>query len=116
MVIESLSESQRAMMRFSLRGMDPPDHARYRRMLLHSFTPRIVASLEPRVRAITREVIERGAAQRDVEFVEDMAAEIPVQVIGELLGVPLADRPQLRAWASQRNVAARTARISPQRR
>jgi cytochrome P450 len=100
-VIEPLTEAQLGMMRFTLLGMDPPEHAKYRRLLLHSFTPRIVAALEPRVRAIARDVMAGGAARRDVEFVEDMAGELPVQVIGELLGVPAEERPQLRAWAQQ---------------
>src|SRR5512134_2703899 len=72
-VIEPLTEEQLAMMRFSLLGMDPPEHAKYRRMLVHSFTPRIVAALEPRIRAIARAGLARAAAQRDVEFVEDVA-------------------------------------------
>jgi cytochrome P450 len=100
-VIEPLTEEQLAMMRFSLLGMDPPDHAKYRRLLLHSFTPRIVAALEPRIREIARAGMARAAAQRDVEFVEDVASEMPVQVIGELRGVPEADRPKLREWARQ---------------
>jgi cytochrome P450 len=100
-VIEPLTEAQLAMMRFSLLGMDPPEHAKYRKLLLHSFTPRMVASLEPRVRAIAREIMRRGAERRHVEFVEEMAGELPVQVIGELLGVPVEDRPKLRAWAAK---------------
>lgn len=100
-VIEPLTEAQLGMMRFTLLGMDPPEHAKYRRMLLHSFTPRMIAALEPRIRAIARGIMARAAERRDVDFVEDVAADLPVQVIGELLGVPPEDRPKLRAWAAQ---------------
>jgi len=100
-VIEPLSEAQLAMMRFTLLGMDPPEHARLRRTLLAAFTPRMVAALEPRVREIARGIMARGAAKGVVEFVEDMAGELPMQVIGELLGVPEAERARLRAWAAQ---------------
>ena len=100
-VIEELAESQLAMMRFTLLGMDPPEHARLRRTILGSFTPRVVAALEPRVREITRAIVTRAAARGDVEFVEDVAGDLPMQVIGELLGVPEAERARVRAWAAQ---------------
>jgi cytochrome P450 len=100
-VLEPLTGEQLAMMRMSLLGMDPPEHAKYRRLLLASFTPRMIAALEPRVRELTRSILARAAERGDVEFVEEVAGELPVQVIGELLGVPAADRAKLRAWAAQ---------------
>jgi cytochrome P450 len=100
-VIEELAESQLAMMRQSLLGMDPPEHARLRRTILGAFTPRVVTALEPRVREITRAIVARAAARREVEFVEDVAGDLPMQVIGELLGVPESERARLRAWAAQ---------------
>jgi cytochrome P450/pimeloyl-ACP methyl ester carboxylesterase len=100
-VIEELAESQLAMMRMSLLGMDPPEHARLRRTILGAFTPRVVTALEPRVREITREILSRAADHEDVEFVEEVAGDLPMQVIGELLGVPEAERGRLRGWAAQ---------------
>ena len=76
------------MMRFTLLGMDPPEHLRFRRLLQGSFTPKLVAALEPRVREIARGIFARAAARREVEFVEDVAAELPSEVFGEMLGVP----------------------------
>ena len=66
-VIEQLTEQQLGMMRFSLLGMDPPEHAKYRRMLLHSFTPRMIASLEPRIREITRGIMARAAQRSELD-------------------------------------------------
>jgi cholest-4-en-3-one 26-monooxygenase len=100
-VIEELSEAQLAMMRFTLLGMDPPEHLRFRRLLQGSFTPKLVAALEPRVRAIARAILARAAAKREVELVEEVAAELPSEVFGEMLGVPAEDRAKLRGWAAQ---------------
>jgi cytochrome P450/pimeloyl-ACP methyl ester carboxylesterase len=100
-VIEPLSEAQLAMMRFTLLGMDPPEHLRFRRLLQGSFTPKLVAALEPRVRAIARAIFARAAERREVELVEEVAAELPSEVFGELLGVPPADRARVRGWAAQ---------------
>jgi cytochrome P450 len=100
-MIEDLEPDLLEMMRSMLLVMDPPAHGRYRRMVLHAFTPGMVDRLEPRIREITRAILDRAAAGGDVEFVHDVAAMLPVQVIGELMGIPEADRPQLRDWAEQ---------------
>jgi cytochrome P450 len=100
-VIEELSEAQLAMMRFTLLGMDPPEHLRFRRLLQGSFTPKLVTALEPRVRQIARAIFARAASKREVELVEEVAAELPSQVFGEMLGVPADDRAKVRAWAAQ---------------
>lgn len=100
-VIEDLEPDLLQMMRSMLLVMDPPAHGRYRRMVLHAFTPRMVDALEPRIRQVSRAILENTAASGEVEFVHDIAAALPVQVIGELMGIPEADRPQLRDWAEQ---------------
>jgi len=99
-VIEPLSEAQLGMMRFTLLGMDPPEHLRFRRLLQGSFTPKLVAALEPRVRELARAIFARAAAEREVELVE-VAGELPSQVFGELLGVPPEDRAKVSGWAAQ---------------
>lgn len=100
-MIEELEPEMLEMMRSMLLVMDPPGHGRYRRMVLHAFTPSMVDALEPRVRAISRAIVERAAQVGDVEFVHDAAAALPVQVIGELMGIPEADRAQLQTWAEK---------------
>ena len=114
-VIEPLSEAQLAMMRFTLLGMDPPEHLRFRRLLQGSFTPQLVAALEPRVREIARAIFARAAGQREVEFVEDVAGDAAEQVFGEMLGVPAADRARVRALGrAAHRLAGR--RAEPRRR
>jgi cytochrome P450/pimeloyl-ACP methyl ester carboxylesterase len=100
-VIEELSDAQLAMMRFTLLGMDPPEHLRFRRLLQGSFTPKLVAALEPRVREIARAILARAVAKREVELVDEVAAELPSEVFGEMLGVPAEDRAKVRGWAAQ---------------
>lgn len=100
-MIEDLPPDMLEMMRSMLLVMDPPVHGRYRRMVLHAFTPRMVDTLEARVRSVLRGILDRAADAREVEFVHDVAAELPVQVIGELMGIPPADRAALRDQAEQ---------------
>jgi len=98
-VIEDLPPEQLEMMRAMLLVMDPPRHASYRRMVLHAFTPRMVERLEPRIRDVSRAIMESVAGAGEVEFVHGMARHLPLQVIGDLMGVPEADREQLHSWA-----------------
>jgi cytochrome P450 len=90
-VLEDLAPAQLEMMRMMLLAMDPPRHVDYRRPLAPSFKARVMATLEDRVRAICREIMCDAAEQRDVEFVHDVTARLPTQVIGELMGLPRED-------------------------
>jgi cytochrome P450 len=111
-VLEDLPEETLAMMRNMLLVMDPPRHGKYRRLVLHAFTPSMVDRLEPRIREITRGIMRRAAEMRDVEFVHDVCGELPMQVIGELFGVPERDRAQVHAWAEM-NSGGQDLEINP---
>ncbi len=82
-------------------NMDPPLHTRYRRLVNKGFTPRMVRDLEESIHratdAIIDEVIERGHA----DFVTEISAELPLQVIAELLGVPQEDRHRMFEWSNR---------------
>jgi cytochrome P450 len=82
-------------------NVDPPDHTRLRRLVSRAFTPRRVAALEPAVRDIADGLLdELGAAGpgATVDLVEGYAYPLPFGVIGELLGIPRADRPHMHSW------------------
>jgi cytochrome P450 len=82
-------------------NVDPPDHTRLRRLVSRAFTPGRIAALEPAIRAIASSLLdELDAAGPDatVDLVEGYAYPLPFAVIGELLGIPAADRPRLHAW------------------
>jgi cytochrome P450 len=88
-----------------LLNADPPDHTRLRRLVAKAFTARRIASLRPRVEAITAELLDameaRAAAGADVvDLIEAFAFPLPVTVICELLGVPAGDRDQFRRWSN----------------
>ena len=78
--------------------LDPPHHDRLRKLVSRAFTPRRVASLEPFVRSIAVRLLEPLAAQGGGDFVCDFSMPLPMEVIFTLLGVPEADRRQLREW------------------
>ena len=84
----------------TLLNMDPPDHGRVRKMISRAFTARRVAVLEPHVKRLVGEyldeMVDRGPT---ADLIADFALRLPVQVICELLGVPIGDRPKFGAWS-----------------
>jgi cholest-4-en-3-one 26-monooxygenase len=80
---------------------DPPKHTRYRLLVNKGFTPRMVGMIEQhlqyRAELIVDEVIEQGRC----EFVTDLAAELPLQAIAEIMGVPEEDRHLLFDWSNR---------------
>lgn len=83
----------------SILHMDPPVHAEWRKVASRWFTPRAVAQLSERVHARTVEVLDRVEPGSEVDFVDAVAAPIPVLVIAELLGVGDADEQDFRRWS-----------------
>jgi cytochrome P450 len=82
-------------------NVDPPDHTRLRRLVSRAFVPARIAALEPAIRAIADDLLdELEAAGPDaaVDLIEGYAYPLPFGVIGELLGIPPADRGPLHAW------------------
>jgi cytochrome P450 len=82
-------------------NVDPPDHTRLRRLVARAFVPSRVAALEPAVRAVAEDLLDRLGSQgpdAEVDLVAGFAHPLPFRVIGELLGIPEADRSQLHAW------------------
>jgi cytochrome P450 len=82
-------------------NVDPPDHTRLRRLVSRAFVPGRIAALEPAIRAIAGSLLdELDAADPGaiVDLIEGYAYPLPFGVIGELLGIPAADRPRLHAW------------------
>ena len=79
--------------------LDPPDHTRLRRLVSKAFTPRTVERLRPRVQQLVDQILDRAADAGGFDVVNDLGYELPVVVICELLGVPLADRAQFGDWS-----------------
>ncbi len=82
-------------------NVDPPDHTRLRRLVSRAFVPSRIAALEPAIRAIADNLLddlETAGPDATVDLVEGYAHPLPFRVIGELLGIPAADRARLHAW------------------
>lgn len=81
-------------------NMDPPLHQKVRRIVRNAFTPKRVESYEPNFRAHAKRIVDAVAKKGTCEFVEDVAAELPLIGILELLGVPLDDRKKFFEWTN----------------
>jgi cytochrome P450 len=78
---------------------DPPYHTRVRRLLAPAFTPRALKALQPRVEALVDRLLDRAAERKSFDLIDEFAAAIPVQLIGDMLGVPSDERAPLRGWS-----------------
>lgn len=81
-------------------NMDPPKQLKYRKIVRAAFTPRAVDALEPRFREHARKILDRVASRGECEFVEEVAAELPLLAILELCGVPAEDRKDFFDWTN----------------
>jgi cholest-4-en-3-one 26-monooxygenase len=81
--------------RLMIINMDPPEHTRQRHFVTPMFSPRIVHRLEVRVREICRGLVDAAVQAGGAEFVSDIAAPLPVYVLGDMMGVPPEDRDWL---------------------
>jgi cytochrome P450 len=78
---------------------DPPYHSRVRKLLAPAFTPRALKALQPRIEALVDRLLDRAAERNSFDLIDDFAAAIPVQLIGDMLGVPSDERGPLRGWS-----------------
>ena len=78
---------------------DPPLHTRVRRLIAGALTPRAIAAMEPGLIATVDHLLDALAENPAPDLIEDFAAAIPIEIIGNLLDIPTADRSPLRAWS-----------------
>jgi cytochrome P450 len=94
---EDLRYVQRMML-----NMDPPEHSRLRRMLGRSFTPRAIAALEGRIAEHARLIVDRMLSDpSECDFAKDVAADLPLLALADVLGVPTEDRWLLFDWSNR---------------
>src|SRR3954466_13243297 len=80
---------------------DPPRHTKLRALILRAFTPRAVANLEPRIRELSRELLDRVVERGEMELPVDYGVPLPMRVIADLLGIPAEDLPLYKRWSDQ---------------
>lgn len=85
----------------SIVGLDGERHIRQRRLLNQGFSPRMIRTMEPRVRQVVTEVLDTIADLRSCDFVTDVAIPVPLVVIAELMGLPTEDRRLLGQWSDR---------------
>jgi cytochrome P450 len=78
---------------------DPPYHTRVRKLLAPAFTPRALRELQARIEALVDRLLKSAAERGEIDLIADFAAAIPIQLIGDMLGIPQGEREPLRGWS-----------------
>ncbi|SDD90336.1 cytochrome P450 [Actinokineospora iranica] len=103
--------SPRLLRDATLHTMDPPEHSRLRKLVSKAFTPRRVDLLGQKARAVTEDLLDRVQEQGPpADLIEGLAAPLPIAVICQMLGVPVADRERFSGWI---DVALATTAFEP---
>jgi cytochrome P450 len=97
--VDPASWGPQARYAMSFLAMDPPEQTRLRSLVSRGFTPRRVQQLEPRIRTLTCEYLDAIPDGTTFDFIDEFAGKLPMDVISELMGVPTADRAELRRLA-----------------
>lgn len=105
-LVDDLPEDILRQAQGQLLGMDPPAHGPIRRAVISRFTSKMLLDLEPKVRQITRNILEKAAQKPECNFVYDVAGMLPTSVIGTLLDVPEDMWLQLREWSDVQTSAS----------
>ena len=77
-------------------GMDPPEHQVYRKMVAPSFSPKSIRNLEDGMRNKVRELLDKVADKKDFNFVTEIAEQLPLWVLCEMMGIEESERPKIR--------------------
>ncbi len=90
-----------AMQQQMMLNMDPPTHTRYRLLINKGFTPRMVKKLDDAMRDRATRIVDAICEKGECDFVTEVAAELPLQVISDVLGVPQEDRFKVFDWSNR---------------
>ncbi|WP_269854185.1 cytochrome P450 [Streptomyces sp. RPT161] len=98
---ESMTRDQIDVQKLIMLNMDPPEHTRVRQIVQRGFTPRAIRALEDALRERARRIVARATRAGSGDFVTDIAVELPLQAIAELIGVPQEDRARIFDWSNK---------------
>jgi cholest-4-en-3-one 26-monooxygenase len=96
-----MEADQLAQQQLMMLNMDPTLHTRYRRLVNHGFTPKLVRDLERQIIGYADGILDAVCERGSADFVEEISAELPLLVIAELLGVPGEDRRMVFEWSNR---------------
>ena len=83
----------------SMLKLDPPDHSRIRKLVQYGFTNRYITSLEPEIKKIVEDCLDKVHNQDSFDLIEDLAKPLPAIVIAKMMGLPNEDLDQFQAWS-----------------
>jgi cholest-4-en-3-one 26-monooxygenase len=89
------------LQRFVMLNMDAPHHTRLRKIIARGFTPRAIGRLRDELNARAQHIAKAAASEGSGDFVEQVASELPLQAIADLLGVPQEERSKLFHWSNE---------------
>ncbi|MFF3762657.1 cytochrome P450 [Streptomyces sp. NPDC001922] len=98
---ESISRDQIDVQKLIMLNMDPPEHTRLRQIVQRGFTPRAIRALREALTSRASRIVSGAAGKPSGNFVTDIASELPLQAIAELIGVPQEDRLKLFDWSNK---------------
>ena len=96
-----MTRDQVELQQVMLINQDPPDHTKTRQVISRGFTPRSIAAMHETLTGRAHTIVDEAIAKGKGDFVFDVAAELPLQAIADLLGVPQEDRRKLFDWSNQ---------------
>jgi cholest-4-en-3-one 26-monooxygenase len=100
-MLDEYPQEQIDQQRLFMLNQDPPEHTRTRQLVNRGFTPRMIARLEERIQSTCDEIVGQAVAKGEGDFVTLCAAELPLIVIAELMGVPVEDRHKVFDWSNR---------------
>ncbi|MEU6081037.1 cytochrome P450 [Streptomyces sp. NPDC047108] len=98
---EHIQREQIDVQKLIMLNMDPPEHTRVRQIVQRGFTPRSIRALEIALRDRATRIVDHAKAEGTGDFVTDIACELPLQAIAELIGVPQVDRSKIFDWTNK---------------
>ncbi len=98
---QPVTEETLGMQRLILLNLDPPAHTKLRGIVSRGFTPRAIGNLRDALAARAGQIVQTALTEGTGDFVTDVACELPLQAIAELLGIPQQDRGKIFAWSNQ---------------
>ncbi|MFI2259092.1 cytochrome P450 [Streptomyces tubercidicus] len=98
---EAMTREQIDVQKLIMLNMDPPEHTRVRQIVQRGFTPRSIRALEDALRHRAAQIVAEAARKGSGDFVTDVACELPLQAIAELIGIPQDDRARIFDWSNK---------------
>ncbi|MFG1783211.1 cytochrome P450 [Rhodococcus oryzae] len=98
---DDMKREQIELQRFVLLNKDAPEHTKLRKLVSRGFTPRAINGIKEELRDRAESIVKAAAAEGSGDFVTQVAAELPLQAIAELIGVPQEDRGKVFEWSNQ---------------